>query len=84
MKGEELKIANKIQIVISDALANMANTHPEIFSDGRFANWTANVMINIVCKLGQSLGEPKDRVFGMIEEIWDGLEKLSNDNNIVN
>lgn len=76
MKGdEELESANEIKNVISRALANMSNTHPKIFKDGRFANWTANVMINIVVKLAQKTGESKNKLMVMIDEIWEGLSK---------
>jgi hypothetical protein len=84
MKGDdELKAANEIRIVISSALAGMSNTHPKIFKDGRFANWTANVMMNIVIKLAQKFGEPKENVLGMVNEIWDGL-KETNENGFLN
>ena len=84
MKGEdELKAANEIRVVISEALSSMRDSHPETFKDGRFANWTANVMMNIVIKLAQSLGEPKEKIVAMFEDIWDGLEEMSKDEDTV-
>lgn len=84
MKGEkDLEAANEIREVVANALSSMSRTHSEIYNDGQFANWAANVMINLVCKLAQSFNEPKEKVFEMIDEIWDGLENITKNEDAV-